>query len=149
LFVFADGATSKGKTMLIAIASQNLHTITGHAGMSRRFIVFDAAPGKTPHVVDHLDLPKEQSIHAFQGEGSHPLDAVDVVIAASAGAGFIARMAARGVKAVVTSETDPTTAVVDYLAGTLAAAAPHEHDHAHDHDHDHDHKSGGCNCNCQ
>ncbi len=137
--------------MLIAIASQNLHTITGHAGMTRRFIVFDATPGKAPHVVDHLDLPKNQSIHAFQGEGSHPLDAVDVVIAASAGAGFIARMAARGVKAVVTSETDPTTAVVDYLAGTLAAAPPHEHEHEHEHDPDpdHNHESGGCNCNCQ
>ncbi|NVN84918.1 MAG: nitrogen fixation protein [Rhodopseudomonas sp.] len=126
--------------MLIAIASQNFRTITGHAGMTRRFMVFDAEPGRPPHEVERLDLPKEQSIHEFRGEGAHPLDAVQVVIAGSAGAGFVSRMAARGIKAVVTSETDPMTAVANYLAGTLVAPASDDHD-----DHDED---GGCNCSC-
>jgi predicted Fe-Mo cluster-binding NifX family protein len=124
-------------SMLIAIASQNFRTITGHAGISRRFMVFDAEPGKPPLEVERLDLPKEQAIHEFQGD-AHPLDAVQVVIAASAGAGFVNRMAARGVKAVATAETDPATAVINYLAGTLAAADPD----------DHGHESGGCNCTC-
>ncbi|KIZ45210.1 MULTISPECIES: NifB/NifX family molybdenum-iron cluster-binding protein [Rhodopseudomonas] len=134
--------------MRIAIASQNFRTITGHAGMTRRFMVFDAEPGRPPQEVARLDLPKDQSIHEFRGEGAHPLDAVQVVIAGSAGAGFISRMASRGVKAVATSETDPATAVVNYLAGTLAAPAPDDHEgHAHDGNEGHD-KDGGCNCNC-
>jgi predicted Fe-Mo cluster-binding NifX family protein len=122
--------------MLIAVASQNFRTITGHAGMTRRFMVFDAEPGKLPQEVERLDLPKEQAIHEFQGD-AHPLDAVQVVIAGSAGAGFVSRMAARGVKAIATAETDPATAVVNYLAGTLAAPGPDDHA-----------EGGGCNCNC-
>jgi predicted Fe-Mo cluster-binding NifX family protein len=140
--------------MLIAVASQNFRTVTGHAGKARRFIVFNAQPGHQPRDVMHIDLPKEQSMHEFKGEGRHPLDDVQVLIAGSAGAGFISRMAARGVKTVVTSETDPVTAVDNYLAGTLPGHAPHDHDecdcdhdHDHDHDHNHDHGAeGGCCC---
>jgi predicted Fe-Mo cluster-binding NifX family protein len=135
--------------MLIAVASQNFRTVTGHAGKARRFMVFEAEPGQTPREVSRLDLPKEQSMHEFTG-GRHPLDDVKVLIAGSAGAGFINRMAQRGVLAVVTSETDPITAVADYFKGTLAAPAPHDHHHDHDHDHDHDHEaeSEGCGCGC-
>jgi predicted Fe-Mo cluster-binding NifX family protein len=125
--------------MLIAVASQNFRTVTGHAGKTRRFLVFDAAPGGVPQEVDRLDLPKEQSIHEFDEQGPHPLDAVNAVIAGSAGPGFITRMAARGVSAVTTAETDPVTAIQNYLAGCLAPAAPHD---------DEAEEEGGCNCNC-
>ena len=108
--------------MLIAVASQNFRTVTGHAGKARRFMVFEAETGQTPREVSRLDLPREQSMHEFTG-GAHPLDDVQVLIAGSAGAGFINRMSQRGVLAVATSETDPITAVADYLKGTLAAPA--------------------------
>ncbi|MBB5048937.1 putative Fe-Mo cluster-binding NifX family protein [Rhodopseudomonas rhenobacensis] len=124
--------------MLIAVASQNFRTVTGHAGKSRRFLVFDAAPGQPPHEVERLDLPKELAIHEFQDDGAHPLDAVDVVIAGSAGAGFVNRMAARGVQTVATAETDPAAAVAQFVAGTLIAPAPHVHGA----------EEGGCDCNC-
>lgn len=126
--------------MLIAVASQNFRTVTGHAGKTRRFLVFDAAPCRPPQEVDRLDLPKEMSIHEFKEDGAHPLDKVSVVIAGSAGPGFLNRMAARGVVAITTSETDPVTAIKNYLAGSLAPAAPH--------DHDDEEEEGGCNCNC-
>jgi predicted Fe-Mo cluster-binding NifX family protein len=127
--------------MLIAVASQNFRTVTGHAGKTRRFLVFDAAPGRAPQEIDRIDLPKVQSIHEFKEQGPHPLDAVNVVIAGSAGPGFISRMATRGVCAITTSETDPVAAVQNYLAGSLAPAAPHDHDHE-------DEEEGGCDCNC-
>ncbi|MFD2181526.1 NifB/NifX family molybdenum-iron cluster-binding protein [Rhodoplanes azumiensis] len=123
--------------MRIAVASQNFRTVTGHAGKSRRFLVFEAERGAPPREVARLDLPKELSIHEFACDGPHPLFAVDAVIAGSAGAGFVRRMAEHGVTAVATAEPDPATAVAGFLDGTLAPAGPHEHA-AHEHAaHDH------------
>ena len=112
--------------MLIAVASQNFRTVTAHAGKSRRFLVFKVAPCRAPLEVDRLDLPKDQSILEFKGEGTHPLDAVDVVIAGSAGAGFVAHMEARGIRTVATTETDPVIAIARFMAGTLVSSTPRE-----------------------
>ncbi|SOB93055.1 NifB/NifX family molybdenum-iron cluster-binding protein [Rhodobacter maris] len=156
--------------MRIAVASQNFRTITGHAGKTRRFLVYEAAPSAPVIEVDRLDLPKDMSMHEFHGEGAHPLDAMKAVIAGSAGQGFTARMAARGVLAVVTDETDPLLAVqalVEALAQMKEAPIPdlrgaasgHHHHHHHDHgtggcgcshdeaDHGSEHAGGGCSCN--
>lgn len=114
--------------MRIAVASQNFRTVTPHAGKTRRFLVFEVEAGSPPREVERLDLPKEMAIHEFQDGGDHPLYAMRAVIAASAGPGFVNRMAARGVETVATSETDPAAAVTRYLAGTLPAPASHDDD---------------------
>jgi len=67
---------------------------------------------------DRLDLPKEMSMHAFSG-GEHPVDVADVLITAGCGEGFKRRMAARGIRVVTTSESDPLTA-----ARAVATGAP-------------------------
>lgn len=121
--------------MRIAIASQNFRTITPHAGMTRRFMIFEVGSGCAPQEINRLDLPRGHSIHEYAGHDPHPLDDVDVVIAGSAGPGFIDRMAARGVKAVATAETDPIQAITQFMAGTLPPPAAEE--------------GGGCNCHCQ
>lgn len=105
--------------MRIAVARQNFRTVTGHAGKTRRFEVFEAVPGGTAREIEQLDLPKEMAIHAFCGDGPHSLDAVDVVIAGSAGEGFVRRVASRNVRAVMTIEIDPATAATALVAGTL------------------------------
>lgn len=116
--------------MKIAVASQNFRTVTAHAGKTRRFLVFQAAAGVPPVEIERIDLPMGMAMHDFHGEGEHPLYALDVIIAGSAGSGFVARLAARGVEVALTSESDPLAAVQHYLAGTLPPAAPHEH-HTH------------------
>jgi predicted Fe-Mo cluster-binding NifX family protein len=121
--------------MLIAVASQNFRTITPHAGKTRRFMIFDAQPGQTPQEIDRLELAKDESIHEFNEAAAHPLDAVNVVIAGSAGQGFVDRMASRGVKAVSTAEADPVRAIEQFLAGSLLPPGP-------------DTEEGGCNCSC-
>lgn len=113
--------------MKFAVASQNFRTITPHAGKTRRFLLFEAEAGKEPAETGQLDLPKEMSMHEFAG-GPHPLDGVDVLIAGSAGPGFIVKMRERGVIAVATEETDPVKAINDYLVGKLTPAAPHDDD---------------------
>ena len=102
--------------MIIAVTSQNYRTVTPHAGKTRRFLVYEAAPDRVPTEVERLDLPKDMSLHEFYGDGPHPLYAVDVVVAGSFGEGFSRRMRKRGVVAVTTKETDPLQAVKHFLA---------------------------------
>lgn len=129
--------------MKIAVTSQNFVTVTQHAGKTRRFIVYDVAEGAEPVEVERFDLEKEQMIHEFQGDGPHPLDTVDVVISGSFGAGFGARMQARGIAAVTTQLTDPLEAVKEFLAKCqsgepiVVAATCGEHGHGHGHQHGH------------
>jgi len=112
--------------MKIAVTSQNFKTVTGHAGKSRRFVVYDTGPA--PQEIGRLDLPKEMSMHEFQG-GPHPLDEMDVLITGSAGQGFIKNLANRGVLVVVTGETDPLQAIADFIGGRVKPPLPHEHHH--------------------
>jgi predicted Fe-Mo cluster-binding NifX family protein len=114
-------------TMNIAVTSQNFRTITGHAGKTRRFLVYSLASDGVWRESDRVDLPKEMSMHEFKG-GPHPVDAFDVVITESCGEGFIRKMTERGVVVLTTSETDPLTAVKAYAAGhALPPAEPHVH----------------------
>ena len=97
--------------MRIAVTSQNFRTVTGHAGKTRRFLVYEGVPGLTPKEVKRLDLPRELSIHETPPNAMHPLDSVQVLITGGCGEGFFRKMARRGVKVVVTEEEDPLTAV--------------------------------------
>lgn len=116
--------------MRIAVASQDYQRVTGHAGKARRFLVFEAEKGVAPREVERLDLLPELTMHEFHGAGAHPLDSMQVVIAGSAGPGFIRRLEARGIQAVTTSESDPATAIALYLAGSLPPPDPHHDEHA-------------------
>jgi hypothetical protein len=111
--------------MKIGITSQNFKTITGHAGKGRRFIIFTAQDGKLIEATDRLDLPKEMSLHAWDGVGEHPLFELDQFITAGCGEGFKRRMAREGVSVNVTSETDPRTAAQALLDGNLPAGEAH------------------------
>lgn len=110
--------------MRIAVASHDFSTVAGHVGRNRRFLVFEAEPGGLLREVERLDLRREQTIREFVGAGPHPLDNVDVIIAASAGDGFVGRMAARGVKTVQTAETDAVAAVKAFIGSCPDAPSP-------------------------
>lgn len=113
--------------MKIGITSQNFRTITGHAGKSRRFLIFTAQEGQPVTASDRLDLPLNMSMHAWDGNGEHPLFELDYLITAGCGEGFIQRLARSGVQVKVTSETDPVAAVEALLAGNLPAGEAHSH----------------------
>jgi len=127
--------------MKVAVTSQNFRTVTGHAGKTRRFLVYDISSPCSPCEIDRIDLPKEMAFHEFRGD-AHPIDGVDALITASAGPRFVARLAQRGIEVVVCGEADPLIAVRDYLAGTVKPPLPHDHDHDHDHDHGEHHCHG-------
>jgi predicted Fe-Mo cluster-binding NifX family protein len=120
-------------SMRIAVTSQNFRSITGHAGKSRRFIVYDVAAGREPAEVQRLDLPKEMSLHEYHGD-DHPLFGLglNAIITGGAGGGFIHRMARQGIEVLATGETDIGVALAALAAGQpLPPAAPHEHGHDH------------------
>jgi len=124
--------------MKIAITSQNRKTITEHAGMCRKFWVYEvhdqSVVGKTL-----VELDKEQSFHEVAHADSaapHPLDGISLLIAGGAGRGLQNRLAQRGIEVIVTTATDPDQAVADWLKGALALCTepPHDCDHdAHQH----------------
>jgi predicted Fe-Mo cluster-binding NifX family protein len=126
--------------MKIGVTSQNFRTITGHAGKSRRFLIFSPNAQGEPVETERLDLPKEMSLHAYHGN-DHPLFGLDALICGGSGEGFVRRLAGHGVRVINTGATDPLSAVRALLKGEpLPPAAPHEHDHDHDHQHDHRHE---------
>ncbi len=113
--------------MKVAVTSQNFRTITGHAGRTRRFLIYEAGPDGTPREVERLDLPKEMAMHAWPG-GPHPIDVADVLITAGCGNGFVNKMAMRNIQVIRTAETDPVTAVRAVLEGRpLPPPAPSSH----------------------
>jgi predicted Fe-Mo cluster-binding NifX family protein len=113
--------------MRIGISSQNFRTITGHAGKSRRFLIYETDPSGQAAEVERLDLPKSASLHEFHGD-HHPLFSVNVVVTASCGQGFRQRLGRRGIEVIATAETDPATAAGLVARGmVLPPAPPHEH----------------------
>lgn len=111
----------------IAVTSQNFRTVTGHAGKTRRFLVYRAGPDGTVTELDRLDLPMGMALHDYHGD-DHPVYAFDAVVTAGCGDGFARRLAERGVRVVATAETDPLVAVAAVAAGrALPPALPHEH----------------------
>ena len=129
--------------MRVAVSSQNFRSITGHAGKSRRFLVYNLSPSQAPEEVERLDLPKEMSLHEYHGD-DHPLFALglDAVVTASAGPGFIQRLGRRGIQVIATGETDIARALTALANGEpLPAAAPHEHGDGHHHGHAHAHET--------
>ncbi len=133
------------KPMKIAIATKDFRQIAGHAGQSRHWLLYEGTePGTQPR---RIELAPEQVFHVHR-DGVHPLDGIGVVIAGSAGDGFLryvdhtgsglanqgwkdsgdavrfgdGRLAAPPV--ALTAESDPARAQRDWLAGCLAPPAP-------------------------
>jgi len=113
--------------MKIGVTSQNFRTITGHAGKTRRFLIYEPDDQGTPIEVERLDLPREMSMHEFRGE-DHPVFALEVLITAGCGEGFVRRLGRHGVRVIATGETDPVTAVKKVLKEEpLPPPRPHAH----------------------
>jgi predicted Fe-Mo cluster-binding NifX family protein len=104
--------------MKIAVTSQNSRSVTEHAGVCRKFWIYDTN-GDQVTGRQLLELSKDQSFHAADPHASHPLDGVAVLITGGMGAGLARRLAQRGIEGIVTNESDPDTAAAAYVKGTL------------------------------
>ena len=106
--------------MKIAIATKNWQTVSGHAGKARCWLLYDLQPGKSCAPLPppaRIELTNDQVLHYFHDDGPHPLDGVEIVVAGSAGDGFVRHMKNRGADVLLTGETDPLAALTRIIAG--------------------------------
>lgn len=106
--------------MKIAIATKDFTAVSGHAGQTRQWLVYDLTSHRANQILPapkRVDLDKEQILHTFADDGPHPLDGIDLVVCASAGDGFIRHMRTRGAEVLLTGEADPAEAITHILAG--------------------------------
>jgi len=104
--------------MKIAVATKDNWTqVGGHAGQTRDWLVFDCQPGEPRAEPRRVVLTKEQLPHHFQDDGPHPLHGIEIMIAASAGDGFMRHMERWGAQVLLTGEADPLMALKKVMAG--------------------------------
>lgn len=106
--------------MKIAIATKDFTKVSGHAGQTRQWLLYDLTEHRSSQLLPaphFIELSKEQILHSFEDKEAHPLDGVDIVVAGSAGDGFIRHMKLRGTEVLLTGEEDPTMAISRILAG--------------------------------
>jgi predicted Fe-Mo cluster-binding NifX family protein len=110
--------------MKIAIATKHYATVSGHAGQTRYWLIYDLTdhqPGQPLPAPRHLELDKGQVFHHVRDDEPHPLDGLDLVVAGSAGDGFIRHLKKRGAEVLITGESDPGVALNRLLAGEALA----------------------------
>ena len=111
--------------MKIAVAITNdAAKVSGHAGRARHWLVYDAEAPDAVAAPSRMDLDSEMVFHHLKEGAPHPLDGIEVIIALSAGEGFLKHMEKRGIHVALTAETDPAKAVNDYLTQSLSGPKP-------------------------
>lgn len=106
--------------MKIAIAIKDRSNIAGHAGQASKWLLYDIdanSAGEPPPRPAVVELARTQVFHHFKDDGPHPLDGVGIMVAGSAGDGFIRHMNKRGTAVLLTSESDPSAVIAGILSG--------------------------------
>lgn len=108
--------------MKIAVCSQNRRTVTPHAGRCRNFLVYEVLDGQVGLPVT-LELSITETLHELDGEKPHPLDGIQVLLAASMGECARAKLARRGILGLITDVEDPGEAARRCASGELPSMA--------------------------
>jgi predicted Fe-Mo cluster-binding NifX family protein len=103
--------------MKIAIATNDFIHVAGHAGQSRHWLLHDSEAGAAE--AERITLDKARVFHHWEDDAPHPLDGIEVIIAGSAGDGFLRRMQQRGIEVLLTGEKDAEKALAAVLAGEV------------------------------
>ncbi|MFZ3160153.1 MAG: hypothetical protein WA134_08205 [Rhodoferax sp.] len=106
---------------IVGATKDHWSQVSGQAGQARDWLVFDCPPGAPLPEPQRVALTKEQLPHHFQDTAPHPLHGVEIMIAASAGDGYIRHMEKWGAQVVLTGETAPLIALQKIIAGEALA----------------------------
>lgn len=102
---------------IAAAVMQDGTRVSGHAGQTRDWLIFLCVPGQPIPRAERVSLTQQQLPHHFRDDGSHPLKGTEIMVAGSAGDGFIRHMAKWGAQVLLTGESDPEAALAKILAG--------------------------------
>ena len=91
--------------------------VSGHAGKARHWLAYVCVPGQPVPRAQRITLAPGQLLHVARDGDPHPLQGFDVVVAGSAGEGFIRHMATWGAQVLLTGEPDPDVALARILDG--------------------------------
>ena len=106
--------------MKIAIATRDYTSVGSHAGQARQWLLYDLSQHAASRLLpapQQIELKPDEVLHGFADDRAHPLDGVDLIVAGSAGDGFIRHMKKRGADVLLTGESDPAAAITRILAG--------------------------------
>ena len=118
-----SGLDVSNDVLRVAVCSQNRKTVTEHAGKCRKFWVYEIRQGQVSGRT-LLELPIDQSFHEAAPGMAHPLDDVNVLISGGMGGGLKQRLLQRGIRGLVTAETDPDRAIAALLSGGIENLSP-------------------------
>lgn len=108
------------KPLRVAVAVTEDHArVAGHAGQARHWLLFDC--GADTSAPQAVVLAKEQLPHHFRDDGPHPLQGCRLIVAASAGEGFIRHMARWGAEVLLTGDSDPPAVLAKIRQGAALA----------------------------
>lgn len=118
---------------LVAIATDDSGQVAPHAGRALLWHVYLITAGDPhPELAWEIRLTDIGSLHEWHVRDNperHPLHAVDIAIAGSAGEGVVHSLAERGTDLITTAEIAPLQALTAYMEGTLPPGLPHEEQH--------------------
>jgi hypothetical protein len=104
--------------MKIAVATRkNWTRVSGHAGQTRHWLVFNCQFGNQVPAPDRVVLARMHLPHYCKDDGPHPLHGVHTLVTASAGEGYFRHVGKWGANVLLTGEADPYEAVRKILAG--------------------------------
>ena len=69
--------------MKIAIATKDFTAVSGHAGQTRQWLLYDLSNHRASQLLPaphRIDLDKDQVLHVFEDNAPHPLDGIDIEI---------------------------------------------------------------------
>lgn len=120
--------------MKIAFTYQNSKEITGHAGKTSRFLVYDVSKSGEIYGSELVELDKQDILHIRFHESEdpyapHPIFDVDFLITGGAGQGFVNRLASQSVRVLITPVKDPEEAIELLFDDKLPVSNPHIHPH--------------------
>lgn len=103
--------------MKIAVTSQNIRSVTAHAGRCRKFWVYELPKGGADINKQFIELETDETLHTMTSQLPAKLSGITVLITANLGDSLKQKLLKVGVAThLSTDEVTPDIALLNYLA---------------------------------
>ena len=103
--------------MKIAVTSQNIRSVTAHAGRCRKFWVYELPQGGAVLNKQFIELEIDETLHSMNSQLPARLSGINVLITANLGDSLRQKLLKVGVTTHLSTNDDtPDIALLNYLA---------------------------------